>query len=310
MSLVQLLTNTVALGAAYALVALGFVWVLNATNAVNFSHGDLVMAGGFAAVALAGALPAAIPIPGIVLLPLVAILMAGFGLLASLLAYMPLRGRPPVAVFISTIALGIMISNGVTALFGAEPRAAPPLVGGGTLALGGVIVGRQALAVIVVAGVLILGQHLLFARTQLGRRLRATAQDPAMAAALGIPVGRMIALTFALATALAGVAGALLANSFFVAPTDGLNYMLKAYIAVTIGGWGSLLGAVAGAFLIAAFDVLLPGLPALAPSLGSLPGADWLFSQTVAAILLYVMLLVILRWRPQGLFGDTVQRRA
>jgi branched-chain amino acid transport system permease protein len=302
----QLLTNTVALGAAYALVALGFVWVLNATTAVNFSHGDLVMAGGFAAVALAGVLP----VPGIVLLPLVVVLMAGVGVLVSLLAFFPLRGRPPVAVFISTIALGIMISNGATVLFGAEPRAAPPLLAGGTIALGGVIVGGQALAVIMVAGLLILGQHLLFAHTQFGRRLRATAQDPAMAAAHGIPVHHMIARTFALATGLAGAAGALLANSFFVAPSDGLNYMLKAYIAVTIGGWGSLWGAVAGAFLIAAFDVLLPGLPALAPALGALPGADWLFSQTVAAILLYLMLLAILRWRPQGLFGDVVQRRA
>jgi len=305
-SALQLLTNTVALGAAYALVALGFVWVLNATNAVNFSHGDLVMAGGFASVALAGLLP----VPGIVLLPLVVVLMAGFGVLVSLLAFFPLRNRPPVAVFISTIALGLMISNGTTALFGAAPRAAPPLLAGGPLELGGVVLGRQALAVIVVAALLIGGQHLLFAHTQFGRRLRATAQDPAMAAALGVPVNRMIALTFALATGLAGVAGALLANSFFVAPSDGLNYMLKAYIAVTIGGWGSLLGAVAGAFLIASFDVLLPGLPALVPTLDALPGADWLFSQTVATIMLYLLLLAILRWRPQGLFGGVVQRRA
>ncbi len=306
MSLLQLLTNTVALGAAYALVALGFVWVLNATNAVNFSHGDMVMAGGFAALALASVLP----VPGLVLLPLVLVLMAGFGLVLSLVAYFPLKDRPPVAVFISTIALGIMIANGANALFGAEPRATPPLLDGGVVALGGVIVSRQALAVMVVAALLIAGQHLLFAHTQFGRKLRATAQDRAMAAAVGIPVNRMIALTFALAAALAGGAGVLLSNSFFVSPTDGLNYMIKAYIAVTIGGWGSIAGAVAGAFLIAAFDVLLPGLPALAPALGALPGADWLFSQTVASILLYLLLLAILALRPQGLFGEAAQRRA
>jgi branched-chain amino acid transport system permease protein len=306
MSLLQLLTNTVALGAAYALVALGFVWVLNATNAVNFSHGDMVMAGGFAALALASVLP----VPGLVLLPLVLVLMAGFGLVLSLVAYFPLKDRPPVAVFISTIALGIMIANGANALFGAEPRATPPLLDGGVVALGGVIVSRQALAVMVVAALLIAGQHLLFAHTQFGRKLRATAQDRAMAAAVGIPVNRMIALTFALAAALAGAAGVLLSNSFFVSPTDGLNYMIKAYIAVTIGGWGSIAGAVAGAFLIAAFDVLLPGLPALAPALGALPGADWLFSQTVASILLYLLLLAILALRPQGLFGEAAQRRA
>ncbi len=306
LSLLQLLANTVALGAAYALVALGFVWVLNATNAVNFAHGDLVMAGGFAALLLAGLLP----VPGIVLLPLVIVLMAALGLGFSLLAYFPLRDRPPVSVFISTIALGIMMSNGATALFGAEPRAIPPLFDGGALELGGVAISRQSAAVIVVAALLIAGQHVLFAHTQFGRKLRATAQDRAMAAALGIPVNRMIALTFGLSTALAGVAGMLLSYAFFVSPSDGLNYMLKAYIAVTIGGWGSIAGAVTGAFLIAAFDVMLPGLPAIAPALGTMPGADWLFSQTVATIVLYLLLLAILVVRPRGLFGDAVQRRA
>ena len=310
MEFLQLLINTAALGAAYALVALGFVWVLNATSAVNFAHGDLVMAGGFVALALAGVLP----LPGILLLPLVLVLMAGLGLVFSLLAFFPLKDRPPVSVFISTIALGIIVSNGASAIFGAEPRATPPLFAGGVVALGGLpgglIVSRQAIAVMLVAALLIAVQYLLFARTQFGRRLRATAQDRDMAAAIGIPVDRMIALTFALATALAGAAGLLLSNSFFVSPTDGMNYMVKAYIAVTIGGWGSIAGAVAGAFLIALFDVMLPGLPALLPALGALPGADWLFSQTVATILLYVLLLVILVLRPQGLFGEAVQRRA
>jgi branched-chain amino acid transport system permease protein len=306
MALVQLLINTVALGAAYALVALGFVWVLNATGAVNFAHGDLVMAGGFVATALASVLP----VPGIVLLPLVVLAMAGLGLAVALLGFFPLKDRPPATVFISTIALGLMLSNGTTALFGAAPRATPALLGGGVLDLGGVIVGRQALAVIAVAALLVAGQHGLFRHTALGRKLRATAQDRTMAAALGIPVNRMIALTFALAGALAGAAGLLLSHDFFVAPSDGMTYMVKAYIAVTIGGWGSLAGAVAGAFLIALFDVMLPGLPALLPPLAALPGADWLFSQTVATIALYLLLLAILARRPHGLLGEPAQRRA
>jgi branched-chain amino acid transport system permease protein len=306
LSFLQLLINTTALGAAYALVALGFVWVLNATNAVNFAHGDMVMAGGFVSLALA----ALLPVPGILLLPLVLVLMAALGLGFSVLAYFPLKDRPPVAVFISTIALGIMVSNTANALFGAEPRATPPLFEGGVIGVGSLIVSRQSIAVILVAALLIAGQHLLFARTQFGRKLRATAQDRDMAAAIGIPVARMIALTFALATALAGAAGLLLSNSFFVTPADGMNYMVKAYIAVTIGGWGSIAGAVAGAFLIALFDVMLPGLPALLPALNALPGADWLFSQTVATILLYLLLLAILLLRPQGLFGEVAQRRA
>jgi branched-chain amino acid transport system permease protein len=301
--MLQVLVNGVALGAAYALLALGFVLIVNATSAVNFAHGDMVMVGGFAAVALAGVLP----VPGIVLLPFVLILMVALGLLFSLLAYFPLKSRPPASVFISTIATGVMLQNGVNALFGPEPRAAPPLWSGGFLTDGSLVVSRQALAIIVVAGALILGQYLLFQHTRLGQKLRATAQDREMAQAIGVPVNLMIALTFGLASALAGAAGLLLANSFFVTPTDGTNYIIKAYIAVTIGGWGSIPGAVAGALLIALFEVLFPSLPLIVPGLNAVP---WLFSQTVAAIILYLALLAILFFRPQGLFGEAVQRRA
>src|SRR3954451_10630617 len=103
MILAQLLVNGLALGAAYALVALGFVLVLNATGAVNFAQGDMVVAGGCAAIAIASVLP----LPGAALLPVVLLLMAALGLLASALAYFPLMRRPPAAIFISTIALGI-----------------------------------------------------------------------------------------------------------------------------------------------------------------------------------------------------------
>lgn len=301
--MLQLLVNGLALGAAYALVALGFVLVLKATSAVNFAHGDLVMAGGFAAVALASVLP----VPGIVLLPMVAALMALLGIVFSLLAYFPLKSRPPVAVFISTIALGVIVQNAVNAIAGAEPRAAPALIDTDIITLGPVSVGRQSILVIVVAFALIVGQHFLFTGTRLGRALRATAQDREMASAIGIRTDLMIALTFALAGALAGTAGLLLANTFFVTPTDGTNFIVKAYIAVTIGGWGSIAGAVAGAMLIALFEVVFPALPALFPALNEMAS---LFSQTSATIILYLVLLAILAARPHGLFGEAIRRRA
>ncbi|MGQ0664651.1 MAG: branched-chain amino acid ABC transporter permease [Pseudomonadota bacterium] len=302
--MLQLLLNAIALGAAYALLALGFVLILNATSAVNFAQGDMVMAGGFAGVALATLLP----VPGIVLLPLVIVLIVALGLVASLVAYFPLKSRPPVSVFISTIALGIMLQNAANAIFGAEPRATPPLFAGGSFRIGDIVVNRQAVAVVAVAALLIAGQHLLFTRTRLGRQLRATAQDRPMAEAVGINVNAMIALTFGLGSALAGAAGLLLANTFFITPTDGTNYIIKAYIAVVIGGWGSIAGAVAGALLIALFEVIFPALPIVVPGLATLPGV--LFSQTTATIILYLALLAILFVRPQGLFGEVVQRRA
>ncbi len=289
----QLALNALALGAAYALVATGFVLVLNATRAVNFAQGDLVMAGGLMTVALAALTSP--DLPAIVLLPGVLAGTAVLGLALSWLAYFPLRDRPPTAVFVSTIAVGIILQNGATALFGAAPRAGPPFLAEGTVvAFGGLALSIQSLAILLTAGVVIGGLWLLLARTHLGRQLRAMADDRMMAAAVGVPVTALIALSFALASALAGVAGLLLANQFFVTPTAGTNLIVKAYIAVTIGGWGRLHGAALGAVLIGLFEV---GVAALA-------------SQPVAEALLYAALLAILVFRPQGLFGEAVGRRA
>jgi branched-chain amino acid transport system permease protein len=287
---IQLLINGLALGAAYALVALGFVLVLNATSSVNFAQGDMVMAGGYIAIALAGLLP----VPGIVLLPLVLLVMAGLGLVLSALAYFPLRSRPPTAVFISTIAIGIILQNFANVLFGAAPRTTPALLGGGQLAWGGLVISMQSVAIIAIAALLVAGQYVVTTHTQFGRMLRATAQDREMARAIGIRVNAMIAASFALAAALAGAAGLLLANQFFVTPSSGTDLVIKAYIAATIGGWGSLAGAVTGALLIALFEV----------------GASAIFSYTAATAALYIALLAILFLRPQGLFGETLQRRA
>lgn len=290
----QLALNALALGAAYALVALGFVLVLNATTAVNFGHGDTVVAGGFLAVTLATLIPGDLPIPGLLLLPGVMALMALFGVVMSKLVYLPIRDRPPVTTFITTIAFGIIIANGLNAVFGGAPRSAPPLIGGGGFTAGDLFISRQSVAIIIVSAVLIGGLSLLLNRTQIGRQLRACAQDPEMAQAVGIRLTRMTLLTFALAAALAGAAGLLLANQFFVTPSDGGVLMLKAYIAVTIGGWGSLRGAVAGALLIAAFEVAVASQ----------------FSQPVAEGLLYIALFIVLFFRPQGLFGETTGQRA
>jgi len=291
----QTAIDGLALGAAYSLVALGFVLILNAAGAVNFAQGDLVMAGGFAAIVLARLLPLeGLAVPGLALAPLVALVGGGAGWLIAEVAYRPLRHRPPVAVFISTIAVGIMLQHSANGVFGAAERRTPPLVAGDSFAGGGLSVSLQTLAILGTAALVILLLHQLLERTQVGRRLRAAAEDPEMARALGIPVRALTALAFALGAGLAALAGLLLANVYFVTPTAGLAFMLKAYIAVTVGGWGSLRGAVAGAFLVAMFEVV----------------AGRLFTASVADALLYVALLLALLLRPQGLFGEAAGQRA
>lgn len=289
MTFLQLVINGVALGAAYALVALGFVFIVNATGAVNFAHGDLVMAGGYVAVGL-GALA---PLPILVLLPVVAAIMFAIGIAVALVAYFPLANRPPSTVFISTLLCGIVLQNLFLVLFGPQARAAPPLIKSGIVHLGGIEISIQALGTLAVAAALIALQYVVFMRTQIGRRLRATAQDRQMAQAVGIRTSAVIAATFGFGTALAGVAGALLANQFFVYPTGGISLSVYAYIAVVIGGWGSIAGAVIGALMISIFQVVVSAY----------------VSYAVATGLLYVSLLVIFFFRPQGIFGELVQRR-
>ena len=197
-------------------------------------------------------------------------------------------------MFISTIAFGIIVQNAVLALSGPEPASASPLLAAGGARIGDTAVGWQSLAMIATAAALVGLLHLLLEHTQYGRRLRATAQDPEIARALGIPVVPLILVAFALAGALAGAAGLLVANQFFLSPSDGANYMLKAYIAVVIGGWGRTWGAVLGALLIAVFESFA------AAAVGHL----------AAEALLYLVLLAVLLFRPSGILGEAAGRRA
>jgi len=275
---------------AYALVALGFVLALNAVGAVNFAHGDLVVLGG--AVAVAGG--AWLGLPGVVLLPLVAAALALAGVVAARVAITPLAARPPEATFVATIALAAIIEQGLTVEMGTAPRTAPALAGSGSFVLAGLALGRQPIAIIVLGSALVLATWFLLERTQTGRRMRAVSADRHMARAVGIPVGRYVLLSLALAGALAGVAGLLLGHQFLVAPTQGAGYMLKAYIAVALGGWGSVPGALLGALGIGVFETLVSAA----------------FGDAWASAALYLSVLVVLAVRPQGLFGEPAGRRA
>jgi branched-chain amino acid transport system permease protein len=290
MTFIQLVLSGLALGAAYALVALGFVFIVNATGAVNFAQGDFVMAGGYAAIFLTSTFS----VPMILLLPLVAVITFVMGVFLALIAYFPLMRRPPATVFISTLLCGMILQNLFLIGFGPQAKSGPSLLGTGMLRFEGLEISRQSLATIVVAAALIGLQYLLFARTQIGRRLRATAEDRDMAEAVGIPAKKLIAVTFGIGTSLAGIAGALLANQYFVSPTGGVPLSVFAYIAVVIGGWGSLAGAVLGSMLISIFQVIVSAYVSYAVATGAL----------------YAAVLLIFLLRPQGIFSERVQRRA
>jgi branched-chain amino acid transport system permease protein len=303
----QLVLNTLSLGAAYSLLAIGFVLVLNATGAVNLAHGSFVVVGGFIAASLGSVLK----IPGVFILPFVLAGMVIIGGILCLIAYYPLRDRPAASVFISTISMGAILETGTLLLFGPSPRVGPPILSGNSFQVGGVVLSIQSLSIIVLAILLVTLQYLILSRTILGKRLRAVAQDREMAMALGMNVNIMIVITFGIAAALAGAAGLMFANTFFITPGDGESYVIKTYVAATMGGWGSLRGAVAGALIVAAFEVLIPSIPVLLPGLtANVPSLGVIFSATASTICLYIAFLIVLFFRPQGLFGEAVQSRA
>jgi branched-chain amino acid transport system permease protein len=275
---------------AYALVALGFVLALNASGAVNFAHGGLVVLGGAAAVFA----DTWTGLSGPLLLPLVAVMLGAAGMIVAQVAILPLLQRPPEATFVATIALAAIIEQSLMLSMGSAPHTAPSLAGSGALEIAGVAVGRQPLAIVLVSALLVASVWFVLERTQVGRRMRAVAADRAMARAVGIPVARYVLLSLALAGALAGVAGQLLGHQFLVVPTGGSGHMLRAYIAVALGGWGSVPGAVLGALGIGLFEIF---------------GAAWL-GDAWAEAALYIAVLAVLSLRPQGLFGEPVGRRA
>jgi branched-chain amino acid transport system permease protein len=282
--------NALALGMAYALVALGFVLALNASGAVNFAHGGLVVLGG--AVAVLADLWTGLPGP--LLLPLVMFALGVAGIAAAKVAILPLLGRPPEATFVATIALAAIIEQSLLLALGNAPRTAPPLAGSGAIQIAGLSVGRQPLAIVIVSALLIAAIWFLLERTQVGRRMRAVAADRYAARAAGIPVDRYVVLSLALAGALAGVAGQLLGHQFLVVPTEGGGHMLRAYIAVALGGWASVPGALLSALGIGVFETFV---------------SSWL-GDAWASAALYIAVLAVLSLRPQGLFGEPVGRRA
>jgi branched-chain amino acid transport system permease protein len=283
------------------------VLVLNATGAVNLAHGSFVVVGGFIAASLGSTLG----IPGIFILPFVLVGMVIIGGALALIAYYPLRDRPAVSVFISTISMGAILETGTLLIFGPSPRVGPPILSSGSFPLAGIVTSVQSLSMIVLAIVLVTGQYLILSRTVLGKRMRAVAQDREMAMALGMNVNVMIVITFGIAAALAGAAGLMFANTFFITPADGESYVIKTYVAATMGGWGSLRGAVAGALIVAAFEVMIPSIPVLLPWLTEMmPSLGVVFSATASTICLYAAFLIVLFFRPQGLFGEAVQQRA
>jgi branched-chain amino acid transport system permease protein len=287
--LIELVLTGLAMGCIYALLALGFVLILNASGAINFAQGELVMLGGFVVVWLT----ADLALPWYAVLVLAVVAMAVLGVALERLAFRPLKGKPFVTVFISTIGFGIVLRNVALLLWGPSPRSLPSLFTPDVLRVGGAVVSTQHLFIVGVTLALLLALQAFFVHTRTGVFMRAAAQDEETARLLGVRTGRTMMLTFVLSSLLAGLAGFLLAPVFFVYPDVGHLLILKLFIAVVIGGFGSIPGAILGGLFLGLVEVL----------------AAAYVSSLYKDVIAFAVLMVFLFLKPDGFLGEPISEK-
>lgn len=286
----ELLVSGIANGAIYALMGLSFNLVYKTTGALNFALGHLVMLGAFVATS-ATALLGNHTVPGAIVTVGV---MGGVGFLLGRAVYMPLRHRHVLWFIVATLGISIGLENLVIVVWGPEPRALDPLFSLQVISLGDVRLSGPHVVVIVTVIVTLLTLSILLSRTTIGARCRAMAQDEEAARLVGVSTTSIATWMFVASTAMAGVAGVLLAPITLVTHDIGRGLILKGFIAVVLGGFGSLPGSVLGGLALGIGEAVLAQL----------------FSSEIKEVILFVGLIAALFVRPQGLFGEDVGQRA
>lgn len=284
----QQVVNALTIGSIYALLAIGFSMVYGVLRLINFAHGDVFMLGAYFIFLAMKELGLDI-LAGVV----VAIVLSGIvGLIVERGAFRPLRGAPEGNLFISSLAISIIIENSVIMILGPQPQSLNvPGFLGNVFEIGGVVISSVAIVTISVTFGLLIALVLFVTKTKLGIAMRATASNLEACHLLGIRVNHVIAVAFVISSIMAGVGGILWATRYTLFnPLTGAVPGIKAFIGALIGGIGSLPGAVIGGYLLGFLEVLVVLL---------LPVDYSAYRDVFVFLLLVVMLLV----RPQGIMG-------
>ena len=290
MQFLQLVISGIAQGCIYGLIALGFVLIYKATETVSFAQGDLMMLGAFGG--LAGM--TMLGFPFWLAVPAAIAAMALFGVLLERIVIRPILGQPAFSIVMLTIGIGYVARGLITMIpgIGTETHTLPVPYRNVTWNAGGLILSAEHMVVIVVTALLCLGLFAMFRYSKLGIAMQASSQNQLAAYYMGIPVKRLNGLVWGLAAAVAAIAGLLLAPITFVHANMGF-IGLKAFPAAVVGGFGSLPGAIVGGLIIGIVESL----------------SGFYLPEGFKDIAAYVVVLIMLMVKPNGLFGDKLTKK-
>ena len=287
---IQLLLFGTTVGSLYALIAIGYTMVYGILRLINFAHGDIFMMAGFFMVYLCSSVNLAVAIPLVLLLTVI------LGMLVERVAYKPLREAPRMSVMISAIGVSYLLQNLATYITGGIARAYPdvPFLTQ-VVTIGGLSIKRITIITPILTILLVIVLVLLIKKTKIGMAMRAVSRDFSTAQLMGIRINSVISTTFIIGSFLAAVASILyFANYGQVSPMIGAMPGLKAFVAAVFGGIGSIPGAVLGAFIIGICESFIKANETIA-----------VFSNAFT----FALLIIILLWKPNGLFGQKLTEK-
>jgi len=304
----QQILNGLVLGSVYALVALGYTMVYGILGLINFAHGEVVMVGALTSLSIIEMLLAAnlgIPAPLIGLVALVAAIgvCMTLGFSIERIAYRPLRRAPRLAPLITAIGVSILLQTVAMLIWGRRYHTVPTLIPATPHTFAGATITNVQILIIVVSALIMVGLLGLVHFTRLGRAMRATAENPVVAGLMGVNINRIISATFIIGSGLAAVAGVLVSGNYGIAHYYmGFVLGLKAFTAAVLGGIGNLGGAMLGGLLLGLIESLGAGY------IGDLTGG--FLGSHYQDVFAFLVLILVLVFRPTGLLGERVSERA
>ena len=302
----QQVINGLVLGSMYALVALGYTMVYGIINLINFAHGEILMVGALTSWTVVTVL-AASGMPGWLLMLLAllcaAVICSALNFAIEKVAYRPLRNAPRLAPLITAMGMSLLLQTLAMVVWKPNPKPFPSLLPQEPINLGGPVISVTQLVILGATAIMLALLMYVVNYTKLGRAMRATAENPKVAALMGVKPDRVISATFVIGAVLAALAGLMWAANYGTAQhTMGFLPGLKAFTAAVLGGIGNLAGAVVGGILLGLLEAIGAGY------LGELTGG--VLGSHYADIFAFVALILVLTLRPSGLLGERVADRA